>query len=73
MHTQFGMLGREKEGVINMKRDQIIVIRLIKDEKNLSIGIKKSLKQMEKICIKKTANAVFLNIFLKMNEQESLV
>ena len=35
------MLGREKEGVINMKRDQTIVIRLIKDEKNLSIGIKK--------------------------------
>ena len=72
MHTQFGMLGREKKGLINMKRDQTIVIRLIKDEKNLSIGIKKSLKQMEKICIKKTGNAVFLNIFLKMNEQESL-
>ena len=41
MHTQFGMLGREKKGLINMKRDQTIVIRLIKDEKNLSIGIKK--------------------------------
>ena len=41
MHTQFGMLGREKEGVINMKRDQIIAIRLIKYENNLSIGIKK--------------------------------
>ena len=46
MHTQFGMLGREKEGVINMKRDQIIVIRLIKDEKNLSIGIKNLSKRM---------------------------
>ena len=41
MHTQFGMLGREKKGLINMKRDQTIVIRLIKDEKTLSIGIKK--------------------------------
>ena len=46
----------------------------IKELKKIhSIGIKKLLKQMEKICIKKTANAVFLNIFLKMNEQESLV
>lgn len=35
------MLGREKKGLINMKRDQTIVVRLIKDEKNLSIGIKK--------------------------------
>ena len=32
---------KEKKGLINMKRDQTIVIRLIKDEKNLSIGIKK--------------------------------
>ena len=32
---------KEKKGLINMKRDQTIVVRLIKDEKNLSIGIKK--------------------------------
>lgn len=49
-------------------------MELIKELKRIHfIGIKKSLKQMEKICIKKTATAVFLNIFLKMNEQESLV
>ena len=35
------MLGREKKGLINIKRYQTIVVRLIKDEKNLSIGIKK--------------------------------
>ena len=48
-------------------------MELIKELKGFIYWYKKSLKQMEKICIKKTANAVFLNIFLKMNEQESLV
>lgn len=37
------MLGREKEGVINMKRDQRIVVRLTKEEKDLIVGKSKEL------------------------------
>ncbi len=37
------MLGREKEGVINMKRDQRIVVRLTKEEKDLIVDKSKEL------------------------------